>query len=115
MTARPTRPCRFVVLGRPQQKGSKQVLPVKGPRRFIVRESNVRARPWALNVSAAAREHWHGPLIAGPVSVAVTFYFSRPRAHYGTGRNQLELRPSAPREMTRCPTSTSSRAARSTR
>ena len=86
---------RFVVFGRPQQKGSKQVLPVKGPRRFVVRESNARARPWALNVSAAAREAYHGQLIHAPVTVAVTFYFARPKGHYGTGRNLLELRPRA--------------------
>ena len=78
---------RFVVFGRPQQKGSKQVLPVKGPRRFVVRESNARARPWALNVSAVARENYHGRLIHAPVTVAVTFYFARPKGHYGTGRN----------------------------
>ena len=34
---------RFVVLGRPQGKGSKQVMPVKGPRRFVVRDASPRA------------------------------------------------------------------------
>jgi Holliday junction resolvase RusA-like endonuclease len=90
---------RFVVLGRPQQKGSKQVMPVKGPRRFIVRESNAKARPWANTVSAVAREHWHGDLVMGPVVVSVAFYFARPKGHYGTGRNALALRPSAPTQM----------------
>ena len=95
---------RFTVLGRPQQKGSKQVLPVKGPRRFVVRESNIKARPWAMHVAAAALDaHYTTSLITGPVIVAVTFYFARPKGHYGTGRNQQELRRSAPREMTVMP------------
>ena len=94
---------RFVVLGRPQQKGSKQVLPVKGPRRFIVRESNANARPWANTISAVAREHHHGDLIAGPVAVSMAFYFARPKGHYGTGRNAGTLRASAPLLMTTMP------------
>ena len=94
---------RFVVLGRPQPKGSKQVLPVKGPRRFIVRESNPRAQQWALAVSIVAHEHHHGDLIRGPVAVTIAFYFARPKAHYGTGRNALSVKPSAPRHMTTVP------------
>lgn len=94
---------RFVVFGRPQQKGSKQVMPVKGPRRFIVRESNAKAKPWAQTISVVAHEHHHGDLIIGPVVVTIAFYFARPKAHYGTGRNALALRASAPAQMTTMP------------
>ena len=94
---------RFVVLGRPQGKGSKQVMPVKGPRRFVVRDANPRARPWAQAVSTVAHEAYHGELIRGPVSVSIAFYFARPKGHYGTGRNADALRASAPAQMTTMP------------
>jgi Holliday junction resolvase RusA-like endonuclease len=94
---------RFVVLGRPQSKGSKEVMPVKGPRRFIVRDANPKAKPWAQAISAIAREHHHDLLINGPVVVTLAFYFARPKGHYGTGRNVGTLRASAPREMTTMP------------
>lgn len=94
---------RFVVFGRPQQKGSKQVLPVKGPRRFIVRDANPNAKPWAHTVSTVAREHWHGDLVAGPVVVSIAFYFQRPKGHYGTGRNLGTVRAGAPPHMTTMP------------
>ena len=50
-----------------------------------------------------AREHWHGDLIAGPVVVTIGFYFQRPKGHYGTGRNALAVRASAPPQMTTMP------------
>lgn len=36
------------------------------------------------------------PLTLGPVSVDLIFYFTRPKNHYGTGRNASVLKPSAP-------------------
>lgn len=35
-------------------------------------------------------------LMQGPVSVIMHAYFSRPKSHYGTGKNELTLKPSAP-------------------
>ena len=92
---------RFVVLGRPQGKGSKR--PIMQAGRLRVIDANANARPWALAVSTVAHEAYAGQLIHGPVSVAITFYFAHPKGHYGTGRNAGTLRLAAPREMTTTP------------
>ena len=92
---------RFVVLGRPQGKGSKR--PIMQAGRLRVIDANANARPWAQAVSTVAHEAYHGELIRGPVSVAITFHFARPKGHYGTGRNAGTLRLAAPREMMTMP------------
>jgi Holliday junction resolvase RusA-like endonuclease len=78
-------------------------MPIPGPRRFVVRESNAKARPWAQAISSVAADHHRGNLLTGPVSVAITFHFAHPKGHYGTGRNAGTLRLAAPREMTTTP------------
>jgi len=35
-------------------------------------------------------------LLTGPLRIDLFFYFSRPKAHYGTGRNSGKLKSSAP-------------------
>ena len=98
----------FVVIGRPQQKGSKTPFMTnrKGGRGVAlhVRDDNPRARPWASAISAdgAAARSGAG-LIRGPVAVTLLFYFKRPKGHYGTGRNAGRLRESAPWHMTTTP------------
>lgn len=97
----------FTVLGRPQGKGSKRVLPVRtraavGQPRVVMVDSNRNAAPWAARVAAAAIEAADADgfeLIRGPVTVQFEFCFSRPRAHFGTGRNVARLRLSAPEHM----------------
>ena len=69
----------------------------------MVRDANEKAGPWALMVSQAARETYHGDLIRGPVMVRLGFYFARPKGHYGTGRNADRLKPAAPVLMTSMP------------
>lgn len=55
-------------------------------------------RPWREAVKAAALQAmgdgWER--LDGPVWLEVTFYYARPRSHYGTGRNAAVLKPSAP-------------------
>ena len=41
--------------------------------------------------------------MTGPLSVNISFYMPRPKGHYGTGRNRLNLKPSAPRHHTTKP------------
>lgn len=88
---------RFSVLGRPQQKGSKRAFLGKG--KPIVVDSNAKARPWANQVSAAARDVYQGELIRDAVQVELFFFFARPKAHYGSGRNAGTVLASAPRHM----------------
>jgi Holliday junction resolvase RusA-like endonuclease len=104
----------FVVLGRPQGKGSKRVLPIRGKPKaggqsVVLVDSNKNARPWANRVSAAALDAVEATpdqlpaLVRGPVAVTFVFYFARPRGHFGVGRNINRLRASAPAHMSTMP------------
>jgi len=60
-------------------------------------ESSKGHAAWRQRLTHAAMEAHAGlPELTGPVEVRVTFAFGRPKAHYGTGRNQWTLRPRAP-------------------
>lgn len=98
----------FVVLGRAQPKGSTRSF-LSRTGKIATTDSNRNAKPWAARVAAAAREaidedpNAQPALIRGPVVVTVAFHFSRPRAHYGIGRNINRLKPSAPSHMATMP------------
>lgn len=85
------------VQGIPGAQGSKRHVG-----RGIMVESSKKVAPWRTDVRdaaiAAMGDDWR-PL-TGPVTVDVTFYFLRPRSHYGTGRNCDTLKPSAPTHPT---------------
>jgi Holliday junction resolvase RusA-like endonuclease len=89
---------RFVVFGRPQQKGSKRAFVVKG--RAVMADANVKAKPWASQVTAAAREAYQGDLLRDAVEVDLGFFFARPKSHFGVRQTVL---PSAPRHMITAP------------
>ncbi len=46
---------------------------------------------------AAVQNHIPDQPIQGPVFLACKFYFQRPKAHYGTGKNAAVLKSSSPR------------------
>jgi len=96
---------RFTVLGRPQQKGSKRPQLIPGTTRFTVRDANPKARPWASQISAAARDVHQGELIRDAVEIELRFFFARPKAHMGTGKNAGTVLASAPRHMIVAPDS----------
>lgn len=87
----------FDVKGIPGAQGSKRHVG-----RGIMRESSKKVAPWRSDVRdaalAAMGDTWR-PL-TGPVTVDVTFYFPRPKSHYGTGRNADTLKPGAPTNPT---------------
>lgn len=63
-----------------------------------VRDANAtRLHAWRLDVTAAAidQARYTEPL-TGPVRAWLRFTFTRPPSHYGTGRNEHILKPSAP-------------------
>jgi Holliday junction resolvase RusA-like endonuclease len=91
----------FTVLGKPAPQGSKTVGSSSSGRRFV-REDNPATAPWKATVAAAGRDAFEAVtrtddgLLAGPLRLRVVFVFPRPAAHFGTGRNQGRLKPSAP-------------------
>lgn len=46
---------------------------------------------------------WDRPPVDVAVTLTATFYFARPKSHYGTGRNAHTLKPSAPPEHAQTP------------
>jgi Holliday junction resolvase RusA-like endonuclease len=103
----------FTVLGRPQQKGSKRALPIRGKpkvgqQHIVLVDSNRNLPSWERNARSCAADAMSGSphdgrLIRGGVVVELQFYFARPRSHYGIGRNADLVRRSAPRDMVSMP------------
>ncbi len=86
----------FTVYGKPQQQGSKKAFIIAGKARL--RETNAeRQKNWygavaqqaalVMGERAATRE---------PCRLSAVFMFTRPQAHYGTGKNSERLKPNAP-------------------
>lgn len=87
---------KFTVVGKPQPAGSKRAFVNPKTGRAIVTDDNKRSKPWQAEVRVAAAEVMPGELLTGPLKVRMIFYRSRPKAHYGTGRNELRVKDSAP-------------------
>lgn len=84
----------FRVHGIPGAQGSKIRT------QYGMRESSKKVKPWRQDVVAAAldavRNSPEFEQIIGPARVRVTFYFPRPKGHFGTGRNIGVLKDWAP-------------------
>jgi len=53
------------------------------------------ANGWKNSIKAVFMDR-AGQAVEGPLRVETTFYFPRPKSHYGTGKNSAKLKPSAP-------------------
>jgi Holliday junction resolvase RusA-like endonuclease len=82
----------FTVYGIAQPAGSKRAFYNKSAGRVIVTDDNKRARPWKAEVADAAQAVVDGELLAGPLSLELTFVVPRPKGHYGANG----VLPSAP-------------------
>ena len=83
----------FYVYGVPVTQGS-----MSAPRKGVVIHNDKKLKPWREHVGWAAKEAWQSPPIAGlGVSVHLHFKIMRPKSHFGTGKNALYVRPSAPK------------------
>jgi len=89
----------FFVVGLPIAQGSK-----KSYGNGVWAESNIKElRPWRMAVATdahAAAGHFQ---FFGAVVVALDFQFKRPLSHYGTGRNEGQLKDSSPTYKTSAP------------
>jgi Holliday junction resolvase RusA-like endonuclease len=94
----------FFVAGHPETAGSKTAVPiVKDGERVATRvvESGDRAKKatWRSEIQASAREAMEAAgwsLTTEPVQLVFTFYRVRPKGHYGSGKNERELKASSP-------------------
>lgn len=86
----------FTVHGEPQPQGSKTIVQQRGRRPRVI-EDNPETMPWRNAVAAAGAAAMNGrQLRSGPLRLRAVFVFPRPQAHFGTGRNNGRLKPSAP-------------------
>jgi Holliday junction resolvase RusA-like endonuclease len=89
---------RFVVPGVAQPRGSKTIGRKCDGSSFI-RDDNPESKRWMSTVSKAAKaamsEHNKRPT-GKPVLLMLTVYRTRPKGHFGTGRNASQVKASAP-------------------
>lgn len=80
------------VMGTPAPQGSKRHVG-----RGVMVESSKKVGPWREAVVAECqRAGIAGLMLRDPVAVDVAFHLSRPKGHYGTGRNASTVKPTAP-------------------
>lgn len=91
-----TRGWGFKVYGEPKPKGSMKCIGARGKVKHQLVEQ-VDDNGWRDAVTAAAKRYVLEQADKHQaVYVEMTFTLSRPAAHYGTGRNQWVVKPSAP-------------------
>ena len=86
-------PIMIVVRGKPAPQGSKVSF-----RNGYMKETSPFLMPWRNQIVSAFIEQKinNGEIIEQPVEIFIDFLFHRPQSHYGTGRNEGNLKPSAP-------------------
>jgi Holliday junction resolvase RusA-like endonuclease len=88
----------FFVPGVPKPAGSKKAFyNQKTGRAMITDDSGQPGKDWRSDVKTFAWRHRPESLLTGPVVMNLTFYFARPKGHFGTGRNSHLLKNSAPK------------------
>lgn len=77
--------------------GSKKAFISKSGKPIVTDDNSKAKKQWANAVATAAAEAMNGDrLLTQPVKLTVAFFFSRPKGHFGTGRNAGRLKNSAP-------------------
>ena len=101
------RSVRFMILGRAQQRGSKQAMvrygrdgkPITKDGRVLTfaKDMNANSKDWMQEVRSAYHQQQGAiALMKGPIQLSVMFFFARPQSHYGSGKNEGKLKQSAP-------------------
>ena len=85
---------KLTVYGVPQPAGSKRAFIPKNGTRPVVTDANPGARDWKNTIAKEALAAMNGSgLMEGPLFAHFIFVLSRPKSHYGTGRNARQLKP----------------------
>ena len=91
--------------GKPATSGSKTVFPRRDGKGFIVTPANKKQKNWqaAIRDNAVSQiTHYQHEIMGlipfenGALKLKTVFVLSRPKGHYGTGKNANKLKPSAP-------------------
>ena len=95
---------KFFIPGVPATAGSKTPFIYRskkdGKQRVAMAPANKRQKPWMSDVKYYAEKAMAGsPPTTRAVVLWITFYFPRPKSHFGSGKNSAILKPSAPKEL----------------
>lgn len=90
-------PLTFFVAGIPKPAGSKRGFYIASLKRVVITDDCRTSRDWKTDVKHEAQRQYQGELWTGPVVLRLTFYQTRPKGHYRTGKNAGMLRESAPK------------------
>jgi len=93
-----TRPYTFRIYGNPIAKARPRFFR-RGKFTGTYDSQKMEAGKWMLQLQEQASQQMDAPL-TGPLMADFQFYFSRPKNHYGTGRNAGKLKDSAPKYCT---------------
>jgi len=94
-----TAPLVFFAVGEPkgQPRARAFALPSKdGGKPFVRMYDPGTAEGWKSQIAEAARPHAPFLPLAGPIRMDAVFVFSRPKSHYGSGKNSDKLKEGAP-------------------
>ena len=83
------------VPGEVRPAGSKRGFRNKKTGRIIITDANPKAKDWKASVAHAACEVV-AEVLTCPLAVRMDFIFTRPKGHYGSGKNCGALKDSAP-------------------
>lgn len=87
----------LAIPGEPKTKGSMKCIGQVGKRQHVIIEDHKSAKPWLDALTLWLRKKWQSAAAKGqPLGAEATFTLPRPKAHYRTGRNATQLKPSAP-------------------
>jgi len=82
---------QFFVPGKPVAQGSKRHVG-----HGVMVEMGKDLAPWRQAIAEYAKREAGGEQLLGPLRLRAVFFFPRPSAHFGTGRNIGQLKKSAP-------------------
>lgn len=85
----------FTVLGKPKAQPRSKARWRPGMEHASIYTPGT-AEEWKGWCYLAAKEHVPEKPLGGPLAVSVNFWFARPLAHFGTGRNEGKLKVTAP-------------------
>lgn len=96
-------PISFFVPGVAKPGGSKKGFYNKKSGRVTITEDCKASKEWKAAVALFAQQNYSGAPLRGPLRLNIVFHMRRPNSHFGTGRNEGRLKPSAPEYCTTRP------------
>lgn len=86
----------IIVYGTAQPQGSKRLIKHRHTGQVLLIDDNKKLKPWRKAVAKVMMTNRPPSPMDCAVSLDVTLYIARPKGHFGTGRNEGKLKPTAP-------------------